>query len=239
MALKALTIEIARVDDFQSARLDIIQSLTGFILGIFLIAHLHFESSILLGKDTFFYLVQFLEGSLFSATEYGWHWVTQAISAFMFLIVILHAFTALRRFPVQCEQWNKLKQFKNTVIHKDTQIWKWQLFTGFGLFFLVPVHLLQMLLNPEIGPNLSAARVYFDKVWLLYIVFLPLVVIHGVFGLYRVLLKWGIVYQRQLLYRFSLLLIIYLLVLGGASLVAYLHLGSELTLPVTPYKPVS
>ncbi len=46
-----------------SAKADKIQSATGLLLGCFLLAHLHFESSILLGKDAFYQVVQILEGA--------------------------------------------------------------------------------------------------------------------------------------------------------------------------------
>lgn len=45
-----------------SARADKLQSATGLMLGCFLLLHMHFESSILLGKEAFYHVVQFLEG---------------------------------------------------------------------------------------------------------------------------------------------------------------------------------
>ncbi|BDM63198.1 fumarate reductase [Shewanella sp. NFH-SH190041] len=220
-----------------SARADMLQSATGIILGLFLLVHLHFESSILLGKEAFFHTVQFLEGSMFSDTPYGWHWVTRAISVFMLVVFIIHAVTALRRFPAQLGQWRALRNFQGTVKHGDTTIWFWQLLTGCALFFLVPVHLFQMIQEPSIGPNMSPARVYLDNVWVLYSIFLPIVIIHGVFGLYRVSVKWGLFKRRNLVRSIAMVLIAYLFVLGLASLCTYLHLGAQLTLPVTPYVP--
>lgn len=220
-----------------SAKADMLQSATGIILGLFLLVHLHFESSILLGKEAFFHTVQFLEGSLFSSTEYGWHWVTQAISVFMLLVLIIHAVTALRRFPAQLSQWRALRNFQHTVKHSDSTIWFWQLITGCALFFIVPVHLFQMIQDPAIGPNMSPARVYLDNAWVLYSIFLPIVIIHAVFGLYRVAVKWGITGKRHALRKIAMILAVYLFILGLASLFTYLHLGSQLTLPVTPYVP--
>ena len=220
-----------------SARVDLLQSVTGVILGLFLLVHLHFESSILLGKEAFFHTVQFLEGSMFSSTQYGWHWVTRTISIFMLVVFIIHAVTALRRFPAKLGEWRALRHFQHTVKHSDTTIWFWQLLTGCALFFLVPVHLFQMIQDPSIGPNMSPARVYLDNVWVLYSIFLPIVIIHAVFGLYRVSIKWGIINQRTALRKFAFFLVAYLFVLGLASLFTYIYLGSQLVLPVTPYIP--
>jgi fumarate reductase subunit C len=220
-----------------SARADGLQSLTGILLGAFLLVHLHFEASILLGKETFFRVVQLLEGSMFSATGHGWPLVTQIFSVFILVIVVVHAALALRRFPVQIGQWRALRGFMSNIKHKDTRAWYWQMITGFVLFFLVSAHLGTMILNPEIGPHLSAERVYDGHAWLLYIVFLPVVLVHGIIGLYRVILKWGISSNRSLIRKIAQILIIYLLCLGSLSLITYISIGSELLHPVQPFMP--
>lgn len=218
-----------------SARADKLQSATGLMLASFLVFHLHFESSILLGKEVFFHLVQILEGGLFTDDGRGISAFTQIFSVFMLLIVVLHAAMALRRFPSQLGQWRALRGHLVCVKHKDTQAWFWQLATGFILFFLVPAHLFTMILHPEIGPNLSAARVVQDNFWLLYALLLPAVVIHGLIGLYRVAVKWGLVSNRSVLRKVIKLLIIYLILLGCASLLAYVVIGLDLPSQVSPY----
>ncbi|MGL4936370.1 fumarate reductase cytochrome b subunit [Shewanella sp.] len=220
-----------------SAKADKLQSATGVLLGCFLLLHMHFESTILLGKETFYYVVQLLEGGMLSRDGHGFPVVTQVFSVLILVVVMLHAALALRRFPVQLGQWRALRSHLGGINHKDTHAWFWQLVTGFILFFLVPVHLFTMILNPEIGPHLSAERVYHDNAWLLYALLLPAVVIHAMIGLYRVAIKWGLTLQRQGLRRLVKGLIIYLLCLGSASLVAYLFIGSELSLPVQPFVP--
>lgn len=220
-----------------SAKADRLQSATGILLGCFLLLHIHFESTILLGKETFYQVVQLLEGGMFSSTGHGFPIVTKVFSVFILLVVIVHAAVALRRFPAQLGQWRALRSHLGGINHRDTHAWFWQLITGFMLFFLVPVHLFTMILNPEIGPHLSAERVYHDNAWLLYALLLPAVVIHAMIGLYRVAVKWGITTQRSGLRKLAKVLIIYLLCLGIASLVAYMLIGSELTLPVQPYVP--
>jgi fumarate reductase subunit C len=220
-----------------SARADCLQSLTGALLGAFLLVHMHFEASILLGKETFYRFVQVLEGGMFSATGHGWPLVTQIFSVFILVIVVVHAALALRRFPVQLGQWRALRGFMSNIKHKDTRAWYWQMITGFILFFLVSAHLATMILDPEIGPHLSADRVYNGHAWLLYVVFLPVVLVHGLIGLYRVILKWGVSNNRSLIRTIAQVLMIYLLCLGSLSLITYISIGSELTLPVQPFIP--
>ncbi len=220
-----------------SARADTVQSATGILLGFFLLAHLHFESTILLGKEVFYHVVQFLEGGMFTSSGHGMPILTQFFSGFILLVVILHAATALRRFPTQLGQWRVLRHNMQVIQHKDTNLWFWQMLTGFALFFLAPVHIFAMIMNPEIGPNLSAERVYHDNAWLLYALLLPAVVVHAILGLYRVAVKWGVTANRDGLLKVAKVLIVYLMIIGLLSLVSYLFIGSELTLPVTPYSP--
>ncbi len=220
-----------------SAKADKIQSITGVLMGCFLLAHLHFESSILLGKDAFYTVVQFLEGGMFSSTGHGFPIVTKVFSVFMLLVVMAHAAVALRRFPAQLGQWRALRRHMSVINHKDSHAWFWQLATGFVLFFLVPVHLFTMIANPEIGPHLSAERVYHQNAWLLYALLLPAVVIHAMIGLYRVAVKWGLTTKRTGLRKIAKGLIIYLIIIGVLSLVSYLIIGSDLSVPVEAYRP--
>ena len=46
------------------ARLDVLQSATGLFLGLFMIAHMIFVSSILLGESVMYKVAKFFEGSL-------------------------------------------------------------------------------------------------------------------------------------------------------------------------------
>ena len=221
----------------RSALADRLQSASGVLLGLFLLLHLHFESSILFGKAAFYKVAQVLEGGLFTQSGHGVALLTQLFSIFLLIVLMVHAATALRRFPVQLEQWRALRNHLQLIKHNDSKLWFWQMLTGFVMFFVVPMHLVSMITNPEIGPHLSAARVYHDNYWLVYLVLLPAVVVHAMQGLYRVALKWGFSFNRHGLLLTAKVLIGYLLILGLCSLVAYLVIGQSLTLPVTPFKP--
>ncbi|MFQ6371546.1 fumarate reductase cytochrome b subunit [Shewanella sp. YIC-542] len=220
-----------------SAIADMLQSASGLLLGLFLLAHLHFESTILLGKAVFYQMVQILEGGWFTHDGHGSAAVTQLFSVFMLLVVMVHAATALRRFPAQKRQWQALRNHNLLINHQDSRLWFWQMITGFMMFFLVPMHLVTMITNPEIGPHLSAARVWHDNFWLVYILLLPAVVVHAMLGLYRLALKWGVSFRRNGLRLLAKILIGYLLLLGLCSLSAYVVIGLGLSLPVAPFVP--
>ncbi|GLP95875.1 fumarate reductase cytochrome b subunit [Paraferrimonas sedimenticola] len=217
------------------ARLDGLQGLTGAILALFLLVHIHFESTILLGKEAFFQVVQMLEGGWFTHDGMGEPFVTRVFSLFLLSVLVLHAFAALRRFPTHYRQWRALRQHMGVVQHQDTKLWFWQLITGFSLFFVVPVHLFTMMLNPEIGPHFSAARVVHESAWLLYAILLPAVVFHAVIGMYRLCIKWGGFNARAGARKLAFILLVYLLVMGIFSLLTYVNIGMDLPLDFEPY----
>ena len=104
----------------------------------------------------------------------------------------------------------------------------------FALFFLAPVHLYTMMSHPElIGPYESADRVWTGNFWPLYLILLFAVELHGTIGLYRLALKWGWLPSaateagRRRLMQAKWLLTAFFLILGLASLAAYIKLGIE------------
>jgi fumarate reductase subunit C len=118
--------------------------------------------------------------------------------------------------------------------HDDTKLWFIQAFTGFAMFFLGSVHLYIMLSNPgEIGPYASSDRVVSDWMWPLYILLLLAVEFHGTIGLYRLCVKWGWFdgnnprETRKTLKKVKWALTVFFLVLGFATLAAYMKIGLE------------
>ncbi|MGI9246218.1 MAG: fumarate reductase cytochrome b subunit, partial [Steroidobacteraceae bacterium] len=96
------------------------------------------------------------------------------------------------------------------------------------------VHLYIMMTRPDrIGPFESADRVWSDMMWPLYLVMLFAVEFHGGVGLYRVALKWGWFENgdpqgtRRRLRRLKWGLTAFFLVLGLATLAAYVKIGIE------------
>jgi fumarate reductase subunit C len=118
--------------------------------------------------------------------------------------------------------------------HDDTSLWYWQVVTGFALFFMASVHLYIMMTHPErIGPFESGDRVWTDLMWPLYLVMLFAVEFHGGIGLYRLALKWGWFAgsdpdaTRRKLRTLKWALTVFFLVLGLATLAAYIKIGIE------------
>ena len=210
------------------ARLDFLQSATGLILGLFMWLHMFFVSSILLGNDAMWTVARFFEGYFFFGTPLPW--LVSAFVAAIFGLFVLHAWLALRKFPAHWRQHAEYWRHMTAMRHGDTTLWFLQVITGFGMFFLAPVHLYLMLTHPElIGPYESADRVWSGRMWPLYLVLLFLVEVHGGIGLYRLAVKWGNFRDdaRKKLKRLKWAFTAFFLVLGLVTLAAYMKLGIE------------
>lgn len=214
------------------ARLDVAQSASGLLLGLFMWGHMFFVASILLGKDAMWTVARFFEGyHLFGRT---FPWLVSILVGCIFVLFVLHAMLALRKFPSSYRQYRSWRDHMKGLRHEDTTLWYWQVVTGFALFFLASVHLYTMFTRPdEIGPYMSADRVWSDLMWPLYLVMLFAVELHGGIGLYRVALKWGWfegadpAVTRQRLRVLKWTLTAFFLLLGLATLAAYMKIGIE------------
>jgi fumarate reductase subunit C len=214
------------------ARLDVAQSASGLLLGLFMWVHMFFVATILLGKDAMWSVARFFEGYYFFGRAYPW--LVSLLVACIFSLFILHALLALRKFPSNYRQYRSWRDHMTGLHHEDTTLWYWQVVTGFALFFLASVHLYTMLTRADrIGPYLSADRVWSDLMWPLYLVMLFAVEFHGGIGLYRLALKWGwfasadpaTTRRRLRLFKWSLTA--FFLLLGLATLAAYMKIGIE------------
>lgn len=227
------------------ARLDLLQSLTGLFLALFMWIHMLLVSSILLGKDAMYTVTKFFEGKYFFGEPYPI--LVSGAVAFVFIIFIAHAALAMRKFPINYRQYKAFRGHMHTMHHDDTTLWFVQAYTGFAMFFLGSVHLYIMMANPaEIGPYASADRVVSDWMWPLYILLLLAVEFHGGIGLYRLAVKWGWFegknprQTRINLRKLKWYLTIFFLTLGFLSLAAYIKIGLEHRDKVgEPYMPTS
>lgn len=172
------------------AKLDFWQSATGLFLALFMIAHMFFVSSILLGQSAMYKVTKFFEGSAF--LEHHQPFLVSIVAVIVIVAFVVHAFLALRKFPINYCQFKILKAHKHVMHHSDTSLWFLQAASGFALFFLASIHLYIMLVQPDtIGPNTSSYRFVHQHFWILYIVLLFSVEIHASVGLYRLCVKWG------------------------------------------------
>jgi fumarate reductase subunit C len=136
---------------------------------------------------------------------------------------------AVRKFPSNYRQWRTVRAHAKAMRHTDSTLWIWQVYTGFLLFFLASAHLYQMMVWPhDIGPYASSDRVWSDMLWPFYLVMLLAVELHGSIGLYRLAVKWDLLpFSRTALKRAKWALTLFFLILGLATLGAYMKIGYE------------
>ncbi len=212
------------------AKLDFYQSATGVFLGLFMWAHMILVSSILLGNNAMYDVTKMFEGKFLFGEGYP---VIVSIAVFIvFVIFILHAGLAMRKFPDNYKQYKNFKTNMNLMQHDDTKKWFIQAYTGFAMFFLGSIHLYTMMVQSDkIGPYASSDRIVSGWYWPLYILLLLAVEFHGAIGLYRVSVKWGWFdgknprETRANLKKAKKVVTVIFLTLGVLSLAAYIKIG--------------
>lgn len=217
------------------ATLDWLQSATGLVLALFMMAHMFFVASILISDKAMYKVTKFFELNFLSSSGEGCPLVVSVIAFIVFVIFILHAFLATRKFPINYRQFLRFRTHKNMLGHSDTKLWGIQACTGFAMFFLGSIHLYIMMTQPQtIGPVGSSYRFVYQNFWLLYIILLFAVELHGSIGLYRLSVKWGwfeastpqVTLKR--LRCFKVFLSVFFIVLGLATYAAYVKKGLSL-----------
>lgn len=192
--IAGVTLKDAKRASKWPAYVDVAQSVTGAILGLFLFCHMAFTSSIQVSKDLFWNLIQCSGGTPIFGEEQVWlHFV---FVGFITLCVIIHALCALRRFPTSYKQYRDIRAHVKFVHHSDSSLWLIQLITAVILTGTVFPHVMGMLTSPhDIDPNLSSVHTYhMGMIWTL--VFLVATELHGMIGLYRVAVKWDVIKGR-------------------------------------------
>ena len=214
------------------AKLDFLQSATGLILAVFIVFHLIFESSILLGKESMYTLTKFFEGEFL--IEGGSPLFISGLALVISVIFILHAALAMRKFPSSYREYLRFRTHTKLLNHADTNLWFIQVTTGFMLLFLGSIHLYTMMTQPEnIGPFASSDRIYSDLMWPMYLMLLVTVVLHTGVGVYRLIVKWGWFdgdnprENRVKTRKIIKTVVIFYLLLGLFSLLTYMKIGYD------------
>lgn len=214
------------------ARMDILQSLSGLLLVLFVWSHMFFESSILLGRDAMYSVTKMFEGEPLFGRPYPA--LVSAVAAVVFLLVLVHAVLALRKFPGSYRQYRQFHQHMGALRHADTTLWYMQVVTGFCLFFLVFTHLTIVIVQPEnIGPYASSDRIWSGRFWILYALLLVAVHLHAGVGFYRLAMKWSpptgknSTVTRARLKVTMWCIVVFFLCLGTASLLTYMNIGYQ------------
>jgi fumarate reductase subunit C len=220
----------ARTRSVWPAKLDFVQALTGLVLVLFIWTHMLLDASILIGKDAMYRVARFMEGgALFGAD----HPALVAAGAFViFAIIVVHAIVAMRKFPIRYQEYRAFTDHMARFHHDDTTLWWVQAWTGFAMMFLASMHLIGIMTKPaDIGPYASADRIIGEWMWIIYALLLISVHLHAGVGIYRLAVKWGFTLghdaaaSRHRLKLARLFIIGFFLVLGFASLSAYMALG--------------
>jgi len=212
------------------ARWDFIQSATGLILGLFIMGHILFESSILISKEMMYKVTMMFEGYYLFGSRHPI--IISILASIIFFIFILHAAAAMRKMPAKYREYRIIRNHIASLKHEDTSLWMIQVITGFAMFFLGSIHLYTMISQPEnIGPYASSYRIVEEWMWPVYILLLFSVVSHAFIGLYRLALKWGFLEGKNTkksrrIYKFLMraFILIYLTA-GSLSLAKYIQIG--------------
>src|SRR5574344_511334 len=200
------------------AKLDFIQSFTGGFLALFMWAHMMLVASILVSNDFMYQVTKLLEGSFIF--EDGNPLLVSIAALVIFVIFIVHAALGMRKLPGNFKQYQVIKAHSKSMGHDDTKLWFTQAFTGFAMLFLGSVHLYVIMTHPDqIGAYESSARLC---------------------------VKWGWFdgenpkATRKALKKLKWALTVFFLVLGFASLAAYMKIGyenSKNNIPRDSFKP--
>jgi fumarate reductase subunit C len=214
------------------ARLDLAQSVSGLLLALFMWGHMLFVATILISKDAMWTVTKFFEGYFFFAEPQPW--IVSVVVAACSRCSSLHAALALRKFPANYRQYALFNRHMRGLRHEDTTLWYWQVVTGFALFFLASAHLWWMLTHPaDIGPYASADRVWSDHFWVLLPVCCSPSRSTAASACTGWSVKWGVfegpdaARTRRRLRQAKWAITAFLLVLGIASLAAYVRIGIE------------
>lgn len=214
------------------ARMDIMQSLTGLLLVMFIWGHMFFESSILLGKDAMLWVTRMFEGEHVFGQPYPL--LVSGVAAAVFVLIAVHAILALRKFPANYRQYHNFHRHMGAMRHGDTTLWYVQVVTGFAMFFLASAHLFVVFVQPDnIGPYASSDRIWSGRFWIIYALLLVSVHLHAGIGIYRLAMKWApftadnSAAMRRRMKTAMWCIIVFFLCLGTASLVTYMKIGYE------------
>src|SRR5438132_11530588 len=85
------------------ARMDLAQSATGLVLGLFMWGHMFFVSSILISHDAMWSVTKMFEGYFFFGKAFPI--LVSGVVAGVFTLIVVHAFLAMRKFPANYRQY--------------------------------------------------------------------------------------------------------------------------------------
>lgn len=214
------------------AKLDKALTASGVLLAIFMMAHMFFVSTILFGENAMYTVTKMFE--LDFIFEGGLPFIVSIFVAIVSAIFIVHAILGIRKFPTSYRAYIRIKEHAKMMKHTDTSFWMFQWISGLIMMFAAMIHLYIMFTQPQnIGPYSSAHRVVSENMWLLYMVLLICVELHGSIGLYRAAMKWGWFdgknpkETRAKMMKAKKAISFFFLALGAITLLTYIKIGIE------------
>lgn len=186
---------------------ELISSLSGLSLALFMWGHMFLVGSILFGPSGFDWLAGGLEK----------FFIAQPTIVIIIVLFFGHALFAVRKIPAQLRERRAMFELARRLRsapadwpgiapgdprlrpHLDSWLWIWQVRTGMVMLLLGGAHLILISLDiftlqfgdiAGIESATSMARVR-NGLWLPYAVLLLCVEFHAGAGLYRLAIKWG------------------------------------------------
>ena len=162
------------------SRLDIIQSITGVVLILFLWAHVFLVSSVIISPDLMNGIADFFERT----------YMAQIGGPLVLLLIVYHFLIAARKMPFRAGEFMTFWRNAKSLKHKDTWLWVVQVITAIVILVMASIHIYVVLSTLPITAEQSASRV--QGGWLpFFLVLLPMAELHLGIGFYRLGVKYG------------------------------------------------
>ena len=168
-----------------SARIELVEMISGLLLVVFMWGHLIMLSTILFGERTMNALGAVLEK----------YYLAQAGAIGICLLLVMHFVTAGRKFPARLREQKLFWALASKLRHADTWLWLVQVLSGLAIGVFAAIHLWLILTTFPIEAAKSSVRVARTMVWL-YAPMVLVVELHVGVGLYRIIVKWTQIDRR-------------------------------------------
>lgn len=166
-----------------SGRLDLLTTLSGFVLAVFVCMHMLFVGSVILSPSLMNSLAW-----LFEAT-----YMVQLGGPLILCLIVLHFILAARKMPFRQKEYIAYRTHSKMMKHTDTSLWIVQVATAIIILVMASIHVYLMLIDLPITAQKSAARIQFAG-WLpFYVLLLAATALHICIGLYRIGVKFGFI----------------------------------------------
>lgn len=167
--------------------LDLVLTIAGAILALFVCMHMVFLSSILFGANALNALAGFLDS--IHAESVG--------AVVISVVFVAHATAAARRIPFKAGQAFTIARHARLLHHEDTWRWVVQVLTAFVLLFLVTIHLWEGFTVLPVAAIKSAIRVQHAGRGWFYLILMPVLFVHLALGMWRLGVKWGFIGRAE------------------------------------------